>query len=200
MLTWLGLPTWLTQTDVDEAPYNGELPSATAVRLAIAKVQAVKSSGNGVWILGADTVVDINGVSLGKPVDFAEARAMLHQLREGPHTVHTGVALYHPQTRQLCTRRVTSVVHMRAYTDAEIEAYVCSRDPMDKAGAYAIQNDTFRPVAHVDRCYANVVGFPLCAIAALLEAWGLTLNTNIRALCLAHFDYPCPGPDTGISL
>ena len=125
---------------------------------------------------------------------------MLRQLRGRSHTVHTGVALSHSQTREVCTRQVTSMVHMRAYTDAEIEMYVCSRDPMDKAGSYAIQNSTFRPVANVDRCYANVVGFPLCAIAALLEAWGLALTVNIPALCLTHFDYRCPGPDIGISL
>lgn len=200
MLAWLGLPAGLTHADVDEAPHNGEQPSTTAVRLAIAKVHAAESPDNDVWILGADTVVDLDGVALGKPADPAEARAMLHQLRERSHAVHTGVALYQPRTRRLCARCVTSTVQMRAYTDAEIEAYVHTHDPMDKAGAYAIQNDAFHPVAHVDRCYANVVGFPLCAIAALLESWGLALTVNIPALCLAHFDYRCPRPDVGISL
>ena len=200
MFAWLGLPLRLTHADVDETPHNGELPSETAVRLAIAKAQAVEPADNDVWILGADTVVDLDSVSLGKPANFAEARAMLRQLRERSHAVHTGVAVYHSRTGKVSTRRVTSTVHMRAYTDAEIEAYVCSQDPMDKAGAYAIQNSAFRPVADVDRCYANVVGFPLCAIAALLEAWGLTMTFNIPALCLTHFDYRCPGPDIGISL
>ncbi|MBN2390460.1 MAG: septum formation protein Maf [Anaerolineae bacterium] len=200
MLAWLGLPVGLTYADVNETPFNGELPSETAVRLAIAKAQASETADNGVWILGADTVVDLNGALLGKPVNSAEAHTMLRQLRERSHAVHTGVALYHSPTKKVCTRRVTSIVHMRAYTDAEIETYVCSRDPMDKAGAYAIQNSTFRPVADVDRCYANVVGFPLCAVAALLEAWGLALTVNMPALCLAHFDYRCPGPDLGINL
>jgi len=200
MLAWLGLPARLTHADVDETPGNDEHPSTTATRLAVAKVHAATPTDDEVWIVGADTVVDLNGVSLGKPADTAEARAMLRQLRERSHAVHTGVALYHPRTQRLCTRRVTSTVHMRAYTDAEIEAYVRSRDPLDKAGAYAIQNSAFRPVVHVDRCYANVVGFPLCAIVALLQAWGLALDITIPALCLAHFDYRCPGPDIGISL
>ncbi|MFN2109542.1 MAG: Maf family protein [Anaerolineae bacterium] len=200
MLAWLRLPVGLTHADVDETPLKGELPSETAVRLAIAKAQAVESANNGVWILGADTVVDLNGTLLGKPVNSAEAHTMLRQLREQTHTVHTGVALNQPQTKKVCTRRVTSIVHMRAYTDAEIEAYVCSRDPMDKAGAYAIQNSVFKPVSYVNRCYANVVGFPLCAVAALLEAWGLAPSVNMPVLCLAHFNYRCPGPDVGISL
>ncbi len=200
MLAWLGVPAGLTHVDVDEAPYSGEQPSATASRLAIAKVHAAEPPDDGVWMLGADTVVDLDGISLGKPADAAEARAMLRQLRERSHAVHTGVALFHPGTHQLCTRRVTSTVQMRAYTDAEIEAYVRSHDPMDKAGAYAIQNSGFRPVTCVDRCYANVVGFPLCAIAALLEAWGLALTVDIPALCRVHFDYLCPRPDVGVRL
>lgn len=200
MLAWLGLPAGVTHTDVDETPGDGESPADTAARLAVAKVYAAESPDDNAWILGADTVVDLEGVSLGKPADPAEARAMLRQLRGRAHAVHTGVALYHPRTRQICARRVASAVQMRAYTDAEIEAYVRSRDPMDKAGAYAIQNGAFRPVARVERCYANVVGFPLCAIAALLEAWGLALTVDVPALCLAHFAYVCPGPDIGASL
>jgi septum formation protein len=200
MLAWLELPAELTHADVNEAPNDDELPSATVARLAVAKVHAVESTNDNVWILGADTIVDLNGIALGKPADPAEAHTMLRRLRERSHAVHTGVALYHPQTHQVQTRRVTSTVQMRAYTDDEIEAYVHTHDPMDKAGAYAIQNGAFRPVAHVDRCYANVVGFPLCAIAALLEAWGLVLTVDIPLLCLAHFDYVCPGTDIGTGL
>lgn len=200
MIAWLGLPVGMARADVDEAPCPGESPPDMAARLAVAKVHAAEDTRDGAWILGADTVVDLNGVSLGKPADPAEARAMLRRLREQPHTVHTGIALYHPQTRQINARRVTSAVQMRAYADAEIEAYVDSGDPMDKAGAYAIQYAAFHPVARVDRCYANVVGFPLCAIVALLETWGLVLPVNVPALCLAHFNYACPGPDAGVSL
>jgi len=201
MLGWLGLPAFgLTHADVDETPRNDEPPSTTATRLAAAKVHAAEATDDSVWILGADTVVDLDGISLGKPADTTEAHTMLRQLRERSHAVHTSVALFHPRTRRLCTRRVTSTVQMRAYTDAEIEAYVYSRDPMDKAGAYAIQNRAFHPVAYVNRCYANVVGFPLCAIAALLEAWGLVLAVDVPALCRAHFNYHCPRPDAGIRL
>ena len=200
MLSWLELPVELTHADVDETPNDGEPPSTTAIRLAVAKVHTVEPTDDDIWILGADTVVDLNGIALGKPADPAEACTMLRRLRERSHAVHTGVALYHPQTRQVRTRLVTSTVLMRAYTDDEIKAYVHTRDPMDKAGAYAIQNSAFRPVAHVDRCYANVVGFPLCAIAALLEACDLVLTIDIPALCLAHFDYVCPEIDIGIGL
>jgi len=112
--------------------------------------------------------------------------------------VHTGVALYNPVKNTKIARCVTTTVWMRPYTNAEIKAYVASQDPMDKAGAYAIQHAGFHPVTRVERCYANVVGFPLCAVVALLEEWGLSLTINVMHLCLEHFGYQCPAPDKGI--
>ena len=86
---------------------------------------------------------------------------------------------------------------MRAYTDAEIERYVAGGDPMDKAGAYAIQHHEFHPVASLARCYANVVGLPLCALVALLSDLGMAVDLDMPALCLQRFGYRCPGPDPG---
>jgi predicted house-cleaning NTP pyrophosphatase (Maf/HAM1 superfamily) len=87
---------------------------------------------------------------------------------------------------------------MRPYTETEINNYVTSGDPMDKAGAYAIQNRSFHPVRALQRCYANVVGLPLCAVVELLKAYKPALNLNIPQLCLTHFDYRCPAIDKGI--
>ena len=109
-------------------------------------------------------------------------------------------------------RRVTTEVQMRAYTDAEIDAYIATGDPLDKAGAYAIQHPTFAPVAHLHVCYANVVGLPLCAVLTLIESVIRTPSEarnpnafrgaqsaipNVPSLCLRHFNYDCPAPDIG---
>ena len=154
------------------------------------------------FVLTADTVVDFDGVSLGKPADAAEARATLRKLRERPHQVHTGVALARidGDTVTPFVRRVTTDVTMRPYTDAEIAAYIATGDPMDKAGAYAVQHDGFDPVARLHVCYANVVGLPLCAVVALLNQAGRHLDVDIPALCAHHFNYDCPCPDPGTQL
>ncbi len=197
MMSWLNLPFNTAGAHIIEYPHEAEHPLEMSVRLARAKARAVTTVSAGVWILAADTVVDLDDVPLGKPRDAAEARAMLQQLRARPHAVHTTVALYDPQTDCDSARYVTTAVAMRAYTDAEMEAYIQSNDPLDKAGAYAIQNRDFRPVQCLDRCYANVVGLPLCAVSALLEEWGFTLSAPIPTLCHTHFAYVCPAIDRG---
>ncbi len=199
MITWLKLPVHTTRADVDERQEAGVAPTALVVRLASAKAHAVKTPAD-TWILAADTIVDLEHQALGKPQTPAEARKMLNALRDQPHEVHTGVVLYNPTSNMERARRVTTRVQMRAYTDAEIDRYIASRDPMDKAGAYAIQHPGFHPVDQVQHCYANVVGLPLCAVAALLNTWNYTLHVNIPQLCHHHFGYACPAPDQGVSL
>ncbi|HNT74951.1 MAG TPA: Maf family protein [Anaerolineae bacterium] len=198
MITWLGVPIQTTSADVDESPFADEPPCEQAVRLAQLKAQTLATT-HAAWILAADTIVDLDQTALGKPASSNEAVVMLRQLRNRAHTVHTGVALYTPKNG-VCLRRVTTSVQMRAYTDAEIAAYIAGGDPLDKAGAYAIQHSGFAPAVAIDRCYANVVGLPLCAVVALLEEQGLALGLSIPALCLRHFNYRCPAPDRGIRL
>jgi septum formation protein len=199
MMGWLGIPIATTQADIDETPLPGEAPAHLATRLARMKAQATINARPDTLVLTADTVVDFDAESLGKPVDAAEAREMLLRLREGRHQVHTGVALVGPggETR---VRRVTTDVAMRPYTDAEIEAYIATGDPTDKAGAYAIQHQGFHPVAQLKVCYANVVGLPLCAVVILLQQVGWILSIDIPALCYLHFGYRCPGPDAGVEV
>ncbi|MEA3308867.1 MAG: Maf family protein [Chloroflexota bacterium] len=200
MLAWLGIPFQATSAHLDETPYPDEKPAALVVRLARQKARAVDGAGTEVLVLAADTVVELNERALGKPPNAEAARAMLRRLRAAPHRVHTGVALYAPATGRTITRRVTTTVQMRAYSDAEIEAYLASGDPFDKAGSYAIQHAGFHPVQELACCYANVVGLPLCAVAALLESSGLEISPQLPALCYQHFGYLCPAPDRGILL
>ncbi|MBN2006682.1 MAG: Maf family protein [Anaerolineae bacterium] len=199
MITWLNLPVKTTQTDVDETGQPAESPVKMAARLARAKSHAIQSASND-WILAADTVVDFEGTALGKPQNVQEAQRMLKMLRGQIHLVHTSVTLRIPDLNHEALRSVTTRVQMRPYTDVEIDVYIAGGDPMDKAGAYAIQHAGFNPVIQLDRCYANVVGLPLCAVVALLEVQGITLQTEVSQLCLDHFGYRCSRPDRGVSL
>ncbi len=199
----LGLPVQAAAAEVDETPLPGEAPTAYVRRLAEAKARALTDAltpspsprGQGAlrWIVGADTAVVDGSDILGKPADAAEAAAMLRRLRGRSHTVMTGVAVLDMATNRLQTAVVRTLVHMRPLTDAEIAAYVASGDPMDKAGAYAIQNREFAPVERIEGCYANVVGLPLCALACLLRALGASPAGDTPARCTAALGYNCEG-------
>jgi septum formation protein len=197
MLSWLNVGFQTTRADVDEHALIGELPADQAIRLALAKAHAVQPITDDLLILSADTIVDYDQLALGKPSDASQARTMLHHLREGMHQVHTGLAILDTTTSHITVRRVTTNVWMRPYTDTEIDIYVASGDPMDKAGAYAIQHKGFHPVQRLDRCYANVVGLPLCALVENLRNTGIDILEDIQAICLANFAYNCPRPDKG---
>lgn len=200
MLRWLGISFQVTSAQLDETPQTDEAPADLVVRLAQQKARAVAITNTESLILAADTVVELANQALGKPEDSAEARNMLLQLRTRPHRVHTGVALYSATIGRMSMRRVTTTVQMRPYSEAEIEAYLASGDPFDKAGSYAIQHAGFQPVQELERCYANVVGLPLCATATLLTEAGIELDVELPTLCAQHFGYQCPAIDRGLRL
>ena len=126
--------------------------------------------------MGADTVVEIDGEVLGKPVDVDDAWRMLRGLRDREHRVITGVALIDAATGDERTAYRASRVLMRDYSDDEIESYIASGDPFDKAGAYAVQHDGFSPAAEVRGCYLNVVGLPVCTLLKEAERFGLRIK------------------------
>lgn len=190
LLVLLGLPFDITAADVDETPRSDESPAALVVRLSREKSRAVIAPPD-TLVIACDTIVALNGEPLGKPRDTAEAVEMLRRLRGRPHTVYSAVTLLEPATgREQSTVAATTVV-MRAYTDAELAAYVASGDPLDKAGAYAIQHAAFHPVAEVEGCYANVTGLPLCHLTRSLRAWGIEPTRDVPAACQAHTGYRC---------
>ncbi len=165
LLAALGVPFTVRAADVPEPLVTGIPAAEQAERLALAKAKAVAGRAGGASALGADTIVVLDGMPLGKPADAEEARDMLRALRGRAHEVVTGVAVVGAAIH--ADHAVTRVV-MRPYTDAEIEGYVATGDPFDKAGAYAIQHAGFRPVARIDGCYCNVMGLPLWTVRALL--------------------------------
>ena len=190
ILSLLGIPFDCAAVDVDETPLAGEAPKDLALRLAIAKAEAGAAQFRGAVVLGADTVVELGGESLGKPRSAAEAVEMLHRLRGARHRVMTGVALSSRRTSGTPTaaRLATTDVWMRQYSDEEIRDYVETGDPFDKAGSYAIQDATFRPVHRVSGCYLNVVGFPLPDVYELLRS--VAVQTHVDGALL---DALCPG-------
>ncbi len=192
LVHWLGLPVRVQVPQVDERVRAGEAPAAYVARLAQAKAEALaaQAAANEI-VLAADTAVVDGARILGKPRHPAHAVAMLRELQGRAHHVLTGFALLWPAQKRAHHEVVRATVHMRAFTEDEIRAYVASRDPLDKAGAYAIQNPTFRPVTHIEGCFANVVGLPVCAIARVLAQWGCGQPSGMIARCAQAFGYNC---------
>jgi septum formation protein len=156
--------------ELDEHAYLVADPTIAAVNVAVAKARATTAASDEI-IVAADTLVVVDSTILVKPLHHDEARGMLARLRGRPHHVVSGVALR--TSEQEWAAVVDTLVMMRAYTDADIEAYIARGEPFDKAGGYAVQDHTFRPVERLEGCYLNVVGFPLCAVAAGLTALGV---------------------------
>ena len=148
--------------DVDEAVHPGEAPAAYVRRVAEAKGRAVASRAAGRRVLAADTTVVADGVILGKPADAADATRMLRALSGRAHQVLTGVWL-----DGACEMESTDV-HFVPLSDEEIAWYVASGEPMDKAGAYAIQGLAARYISRIHGSYSNVVGLPIARVYAML--------------------------------
>ena len=162
-------------SDIEEGLEGAPSPDAVAA-LALAKARAVAGRvGEGV-VLGADTVVVLDGVALGKPADAEDARSMLRRLRGRAHDVVTGVAVVDAGTGRAESTAVVTRVAMADVADDVIEAYVGSGEPLDKAGAYAIQGRGAALVARFVGSYSNVVGLPLAATARLLRRFGVEVS------------------------
>jgi len=162
-------------TAVDEARWNTETPAHLVRRLAKAKAAVAAESVTGAAIvLGADTEVAVNGDILGKPAGVLEAREMLRRLSGRVHEVHTGLEFIRLPDRATRSELEVTRVTFASLSDAEIEAYVASGEPFDKAGGYAIQGQGGRFVARVEGCYFNVVGLPLSRVYRVLLDLGWT--------------------------
>lgn len=177
LLRQIGLEPEVYVADVDETPRPGESPAALVRRLARAKAQAPGPPGPDTLILGADTVVDLDGQVLGKPVDREEGIAMLLALGGREHRVLTGLCLHRTLGRHgpVATRALHVATRVRfGRVDAAAAArYWDGGEPMGKAGGYAIQGHGARFVAGIVGSYSNVVGLPLHESARLLAAAGL---------------------------
>lgn len=180
-------------SNVDETQLAGETPRAYVLRLAAEKALAVADQVRAEQVVvGSDTAVIDGDEILGKPKDAADAARMLRQLRGRTHQVYTGVALYRPRDKKLVAELCVTDVPMRAYSESEIAAYIATGDPLDKAGAYAIQHAEFSPVAEMRGCYASVMGLPLCHLARMLKTLDLSFGADISRACQTFLKYECP--------
>ena len=187
LLREMGATFEVIKPDIDESYIEGEALLEHVERLSREKAEAVVQllkaesvvviSADTIVVLSADTIgIDANGELLGKPENPDSAREMLKRLRNRSHQVYTAFTVYQTgKPPQIITRHVRTDVYMRDYSDDEIEAYIASGDPFDKAGSYAIQNEAFHPVDRIEGSYTNVVGFPVDEIRFALEEVGWSL-------------------------
>jgi len=192
----LALGDWMFNVivaDVDESTRVNESPPDYVLRLAETKARATASRAHADQIiLAADTtVVDGNDI-LGKPQDDMEAFAMLTRLRGRTHQVYTGVALLRLSDGLLLKELSVTDVPMRDYSDEEINAYIQTGDPLDKAGAYAIQHPRFKPVASMSGCYASVMGLPMCHVVRALRKLDIYPEADVPMACQSLLNYQCP--------
>lgn len=179
--------------EIDETPLPVELPEDYVMRLAREKARvSANQAPFGGLVLAADTTVADLGKIIGKPTDREDAKRILVQLRNRTHDVHTAIVVLNPSKgisrEELCSTRVK----MRAYTEEEIEAYLDSGDPLDKAGAYGIQNESFQPVAKMTGCFASVMGLPLCHLERTLRKMGYRSRDELPFHCQNELSYNCP--------
>lgn len=191
LLALLQAPFLVTSADIDESQLPGESPAEMVRRLSMTKARAVAGRHCTGWVIASDTVVVLDDKVLGKPADAEEARVMLRRLRGRTHWVYSGIALCDAASGRCESDVVATEVWMRDYGEDEIEAYVASGDPLDKAGAYGIQNGPFHPVARIAGCYTSVMGLPLCHLYRLLQRWGYPLPQTPQSACRAATGYPC---------
>lgn len=192
----LALGNWnfnIVVSDVDESQLADETPKDYVLRLAQAKALAVieKAHPENI-IIGSDTAVVDGNEILGKPKDEEDAVRMLKQLRGHTHQVFTGVAVYRVDDGAMLTELCVTDVPMRNYSDDEIQAYVKTGDPLDKAGAYAIQHPNFQPVESMSGCYASVMGLPMCHVLRTLKKLDVYAIADVPLGCQTLLNYQCP--------
>jgi septum formation protein len=193
LLREIGIPFQVHAANINEDQKPEEAPIAYALRLAREKAEAVAARYPESYVLGADTIVVLKGEVLGKPIDHADAVRMLRLLSGQTHEVTTAVSLIAPNalapnTSVLPhtsapntvapgtlaeTRASTTKVYFREIAEAEIQKYVAGGEPMDKAGAYAIQGGASRWTDRIEGEYSNVVGLPLSLVTEMLRINGL---------------------------
>lgn len=172
LLQSAGVSVSVRPSSVDENLLPNETPETHAMRLARDKARDVASLGNGRFFIGADTIVVSGDEIMGKPRDAADAERMLRKLSGAAHLVITGFSVIDATTDREVTEAVKTLVYFKDLRDDEIQTYIASGCPFDKAGAYAIQGNAAHMIRKIEGSYTNVVGLPLCEVVEALHTLG----------------------------
>ena len=172
LLSSMGLDFQVVPADIEEAALPGEPASKMAERLSLEKAQTVAARFQQGFVIAADSVVVHEGRAYGKPIDAEDARRMLQELRGTSHQVVTGITVMDVAGGRVLTDSMASDITLRDFSDTEMEASIATGTPMDKAGAYAVQDQEFRPAQSWEGCYTNVIGLPLCRLTQMLAELG----------------------------
>lgn len=189
LLGLFDIPFKTQPADIDETQNPAETPQTYVWRLARQKGLAV-AVGSDLPVLSADTIVEFEGSVWGKPADLSAARRTLNTLKARTHRVYTAISLLDPAHNLELERMVRSEVHMRDYSDAELQTYLDSGDWRDKAGGYAIQHAGFHPCQGYVGSYSNIMGLPLCETAELLRQAGFAIPVEFKERAEAELGVP----------
>lgn len=193
LLGLFALPFDVIVADINEDVLPGERPEDYVRRLALGKAQVVASRiEQPAVVIAADTTVVHQGEIIGKPEDAADAERILRSLRGQTHQVFSGLCLLNTAGGEPIVELAESLVPMRNFSDSEMSAYIATGQPLDKAGAYGIQNTSFHPVENFAGCFANVAGLPLCHLLRNWRRWNLPVAVDIPHACQRHLHYDCP--------
>jgi len=180
LLKQMGFDFEVIPSRVAEDFIQGESPQEHVLRLAEAKALEIGSQHPAQWVIGADTVVYVDGIILGKPKNRNEAMGMLQRLNGKEHSVVTGISVHHIEEKKGDLEAVQTTVKIKNLTPVEMEWYVQSGEPFDKAGGYAIQGIGSFMVESIHGSYTNVVGLPLCELMQMLVRLGAIMIEDGR--------------------
>ena len=179
LLRSLELSFDIKSPDIDETPMEQESAEDMVKRLSFQKALPIAGGVESGYVIGADSTVELEGRSYGKPIDSEDAIRMLKELSGTDHRVVTGVTVIEVDTGRYITDALKTSVSMRALSDEEIRGSVDSGTPMDKAGAYAVQDSDLEPASSIEGCYTNVIGLPLCRLISMLDELGSSFVSEI---------------------
>jgi septum formation protein len=175
LLRQIGIDFSIDPADVDERVLPNEVPEGYAVRVALDKARLAASRAVAGIVIAADTIVVVDDEILGKPVNASDAERMLRMLSGKVHRVITGLAVMDAATGMTLTRTSITHVWFRRLAPQEIASYIATGEPLDKSGAYGIQERGALLVDKIDGCYFNVVGLPLSLLGELLRGFGIDM-------------------------